>query len=115
MSRLRAGSRTTDLMSFGHVFLTEVALDAVVSPQDLQDIVDQYGEDPAWWPLSRRTAAQDLIDVCAEARDIIAQARELREELRNLGPEAPDCFSDRIVAVALELDPPMDDVVWFRN
>ncbi|PKU25997.1 hypothetical protein [Telmatospirillum siberiense] len=90
-------------------------MDAFVSPQDLQDIVDQYGEDPAWWPASRRTAAQELIDVCAEAREIIAQARELREALRSMGPAAPECFSDRIISVALELDPPMDDVVWLRN
>lgn len=90
-------------------------MDAAVSPQELQDIVDRYGEDPAWWPTSRRAPAQELIDVCAEAQDIIAQARKLREALRGMGLDAPDCFSDYIVNVALELDPPMDDVVWFRN
>jgi hypothetical protein len=90
------------------------ALDAAVSPQDLQDIVDRYGEDPIWWPNACRAPAQELIDVCGEARDIILQARQLREALRSMGPDAPACFSDRVVTVALELDPPMDDVVWFR-
>lgn len=90
-------------------------LDAFVSPQELQDIVDRYGEDPATWPASCRTPAQDLVDVCSEAQAIIAQARQLRRELRNMGPDAPACFSDRIVALALEFDPPTDGVVWLYN
>ena len=90
-------------------------LDANVSPQELQDIVDRYGEDPAAWPASYRAPAQDLIDDCAEARAIIAQAKRLREELRNMGPAAPDCFTDRIVAEALLLDPPNDGSLPFRN
>ena len=90
-------------------------LGAAVSPQELQDIVDRYGEDPLRWPTPYQDSAQELIDDCAEAQAIIAQARQLRFDLRNMGPDAPDCFTDRIVALALELDPPMDDVVWFRN
>ncbi|MDR3440804.1 hypothetical protein [Telmatospirillum sp.] len=90
-------------------------MDIAVSPQELQDIVDRYGEDPAAWPSSYRLSAQELIDDCAEARGIIEQAKRLRCALRDMGPDAPDCFSDRIVALALELDPPMDDVVWFRS
>lgn len=86
-----------------------------MSPQELQDIVDRYGEDPSEWPTVYRVPAQELIDVCAEAKDIIAQARLLRVELRGMGPDAPACFSDHIVALAIELDPPMDNVVWFCN
>lgn len=62
-----------------------------------------------------RVPAQELMDVCAEARDIIIQARELREALRSMGPEAPACFSERIVNLALELDPPMDEIGWLAN
>jgi hypothetical protein len=90
-------------------------LDAAVSPQDLQDIVDRYGEDPATWPLSCRVPAQELIDVCAEAREIIAQARKLRVELRNMGPDAPACFTDHIVSLALDLDPPGNEAIRLRN
>lgn len=86
-----------------------------MSPQELQDIVDRYGEDPEGWPLACRRPAQDLIDVCAEARAIIAQAKQLRIALRNMGPAAPACFTDRIVALALELDPPDENYYWLRN
>ncbi len=90
-------------------------MDAAVSPQELQDIVDRYGEDPVQWPPSCRVPAQELVDVCAEARAIIAQAQQLRVVIRNMGPDAPDCFTDRIVSLAIELDPPLDDIIWFRN
>lgn len=92
-----------------------LALDAIVSPHELQNIVDRYGENPEDWPLACRQPAQDLIDVCAEARDIIAQAKQLRIQLRKMGPAAPACFSDRIVALALELDPPDEEYYWLRN
>jgi hypothetical protein len=93
----------------------KLTLDADVSPQELQDIVDRYGEDPVRWPTTYRVPAQELIDVCAEARAIIVQAQQLRVALRNMGPDAPACFTDRIVTLALELDPPMGEVVWFCN
>jgi hypothetical protein len=87
------------------------ALNVAVSPQELQDIVDRYGEDPAWWPADTRIPAQELIDVSAEARLIVEQARRLRSALLRMGPEAPACFTDRILSVALELDPPLDESI----
>ncbi len=90
-------------------------MNAAVSPQELQDIVDRYGEDPACWPLDCRIPAQELIDVSAEARAIVEQARQLRSALRRMGQEAPVCFTDRIVTVALELDPPLEDIARFGN
>ena len=90
-------------------------LDATVSPQELQDIVDRYGEDPAAWPDSCRGPAQALIDDCEEARAIIAQARKLRVQLQSMGPMAPACFTDQIVSLALDLDPPMEGLFQFRN
>jgi hypothetical protein len=80
----------------------------ILSPQDLQDLVDRCGEDPAAWPDDRRASAEELVDDCAEAQAIIVQARRLRAQLRDLGPTAPACLSERIVALALELDPPSD-------
>ncbi len=90
-------------------------MDAIVSPQQLQEIVDCYGEDPTAWPVGLRRPAQELVDGCAEARAILEQAKKLREQLRDLGPAAPDCFTDRVVAVALELDPPLDFLFRHRN
>jgi hypothetical protein len=86
-----------------------------VSPQELQDLVDRYGEDPDGWPAFYRVPAQELLDDCEEAREIIAQAKRLRAELRAMGPNAPACFTDRIVAEALQLDPPFDDLRWLFN
>ena len=92
-----------------------LVVDAIVSPEDLQDLVDRFGEDPSAWPIEVRGNAEDLIDANSEARDIIAQARRLRRQLRNLGPKAPDCIVDRIVSVALDIDPPIDAVVRLKN
>ena len=87
-----------------------LGLDSIVSPEELQDLVDRYGEDTSASPHQFREPAEELIDECAEARDIIAQARRLRTQLRNMGPRAPSCIVDRIVSIALDCDPPMDDV-----
>ncbi len=92
-----------------------LGLDAIVSPEELQDLVDRFGEDMSAWPNEFREPAEELIDECAEARDIIAQARRLRTQLRNLGPKAPECIVDRIVAIALDYDPPLDELCRFKN
>jgi hypothetical protein len=90
-------------------------MDCRVSPQELQDLVDRFGEDLAAWPTEVRAPAEELLDASVEARAIIAQARRLRQQLRNLGPKAPDCIVDRIVSIALDTDPPLDDVLRLKN
>jgi len=92
-----------------------LGLDTIVSPEELQDLVDRFGEDTSIWPHELREPAEELIDECAEARDIIAQARRLRAQLRSLGPKAPSCIVDRIVAVAIDCDPPIDDICRLKN
>jgi len=91
------------------------ALDAIVSPEELQDLVDRFGEDLTNWPRDLREPAEELIDECAEARAIIIQARRLRDQLRKLGTKAPSCIVDRIVSVALDIDPPVDDPLRLKN
>jgi hypothetical protein len=86
-----------------------------LSPQQLQDIVDRFGEDPAGWPADYRAEARELIDICAEAKAIIAQAKLLRVLLQEMGPLAPACFSDQIIALAMELDPPYDEYMSLPN
>ena len=90
-------------------------LDAIVSPEEFQDLVDRFGEEPSSWPTELREPAEELIDASEEARAIIAQARRLRKQLRNLGPAAPRCIVDRIVAIAVDCDPPMDHVLRLKN
>jgi len=90
-------------------------LDAAVSPEELQDLVDRFGEDLKVWPTEFREPAEELIDASVEARSIIAQARRLRQQLRNMGPKAPTCIVDRIVSVALDSDPPIDAVCRLKN
>ncbi len=90
-------------------------LDTTVSPEELQDLVDRFGEDSSAWPHELREPAEELIDECAEARDIIDQARSLRAQLRRLGPRAPSCIVDRIVSIAIDCDPPMDQRCRLKN
>jgi hypothetical protein len=95
--------------------LDSISLDAIVSPEELQDLVDRLGEDTAAWPLEFRAPAEELLDVSIEARAIIAQARSLRQQLRNMGPKAPRCIVDRIMAIALDYDPPVGDIHHLCN
>ena len=105
-------SRLTSIMDQAdHMF----GLDSIVSPEELQDLVDRFGEDTSAWPNELRAPAEDLIDECAEARDIIDQARQLRQQLRNLGPKAPACIVDRIVTIAIDIDPPLEMICRLRN
>ncbi len=105
-------SRPTSIMDQAyHMF----GLDSIVSPEELQDLVDRFGEDTSAWPHELREPAEELIDECAEARDIIDQARSLRAQLRRLGPRAPSCIVDRIVSIAIDCDPPMDQRCRLKN
>ena len=81
-------------------------MNSSVSPKDLQDLVDRCGEDPIDWPSNWRAPARALVDECEEAQDILDQARRLRNQLGALGLKAPALFADRVVAVALVIDPP---------
>ncbi len=105
-------SRLSSIMdSADHMF----GLDSIVSPEELQDLVDRFGEDTSAWPNELREPAEELIDECAEARDIIDQARSLRAQLRRMGPRAPSCIVDRIVSIAIDCDPPMDQICRLKN
>jgi hypothetical protein len=39
----------------------------------------------------------------------------LRAQLRRLGPRAPSCIVDRIVSIAIDCDPPMDQRCRLKN
>jgi len=80
-----------------------------LSPQELQDIVDRLGEDPAEWPASVAREARQLIEKSDEAQDILDQAARLRLQLMDAGHEAPAFFADQVVALALALDPANPD------
>lgn len=95
--------------------LNATSLDEIVSPEELQDLVDRFGEEPSAWPTEVRAPAEELIDASVEARAIILQARRLRQQLRNMGPKAPSCIVDRIVSVALDADPPIDVILRLPN
>ena len=79
--------------------------------QELQDIVERLGEGLG---EVKPVAEPPVDDSCAEASAILAQAHVLRGMLRKLGPKAPACFTDRIVAAALDLDPVPDPAAIHR-
>ncbi len=77
-----------------------------MSPQDFQDLVDRYGDDMAAWPAGVLPQARGLVRDCEEAQEILEQARALKYRLMDLGGRAPDLFAERVVELALALDPP---------
>ena len=82
------------------------AVEHAFSTNDLQDLVDRLGEDPVDWPTTWRAPVRALVDGCEEAQAILAQAQALRAQLSTLGVRAPQCFADKVLAVALAIDPP---------
>ncbi|OIQ86813.1 hypothetical protein GALL_313210 [mine drainage metagenome] len=77
-----------------------------MSPQEFQDLVDRYGDDLALWPDGVPPQVRALVRDCSEAQEILEQARALKCRLMDLGGQAPHLFADRVVDLALALDPP---------
>lgn len=82
-----------------------------MTPQEFQDLVDRLGEDFQDWPKDVAGEARRLVQACDEAQDILDQAEKLRRQLMDMGHEAPTLFADRVVALAMAMDPPEDDEI----
>jgi len=83
-----------------------------ISLEELQDIVDRLGEELGEEPAT--DAPAPVHDSLGEAEAILAKARAMRAMLRGMGPTAPACFADRIVAAALDVDPVPDPTAIHR-
>jgi hypothetical protein len=69
--------------------------------EEFEDLVDQYGEDLAAWPVDLQEPAAALVHESVRARAAIAQAQMLRQALRGqLRGPAPAGLADRIIAAA---------------
>lgn len=67
--------------------------------ETFEDLVDRLGEDVSAWPSPEREAGTALIAASARAREIVADAARLRQELsRRTPPRAPAGLADRIMA-----------------
>ena len=77
-----------------------------MSPQEFQDLVDRYGDDFSEWPQAVLSQARALVRSSEEAQDILEQAKSLKFMLVDMGSQAPRLFADRVVELALALDPP---------
>lgn len=80
-------------------------LTQTLSVRELRDIVARLGEDLGLKSPPASEAAASAGDSFAEASAILDQVHVLRAMLRSMGPKAPACFTDRIVAAALDVDP----------
>lgn len=69
---------------------------------EFQDILDRFGENPADWPSDRRSSAESLLARSDAARNILAEAKALRQRFNDSGVTAPPGLADRIVAKALD-------------
>lgn len=81
-----------------------------ISLEEVQDIVDRLGEELGEEPDEARTPPDSI----AEADAVLAKAHAMRALLKELGPTPPACFTDRIVAAALEVDPVPDPAAIHR-
>ena len=67
--------------------------------ETFEDLVDRLGEDVSAWPSPAREAGTALIATSAQAREIVADAARLRQELSRHTPlRAPAGLADRIMA-----------------
>lgn len=85
-----------------------------MTPQEFQDLVDRLGEDFQDWPKDVVGEARRLVQASDEAQDILGQAERLRRQLMDLGHQAPNLFADKVVALAMEMDPPEDELPFLN-
>jgi len=71
--------------------------------REFEDLIDRLGEDTSRWPDAQREAAAILLSSSAEAAEVLAQARALREALAGPPVRAPAGLADRIFATASRL------------
>lgn len=86
-----------------------------MTPQEFQDLVDRLGEDIREWPRSAVGQARRLIAASDEAQDILEQAERLRRALTDMDPKAPCLFTEKVVAVAMAMDPPDENGAGILN
>jgi hypothetical protein len=67
---------------------------------EFEDLIDRLGEDMSRWSAGQRLAAEKLIASSSAARELLAQARALRQALAAPPVRAPAALVDRIVAAA---------------
>ncbi|WP_137046414.1 hypothetical protein [Pseudolabrys sp. FHR47] len=73
--------------------------------ETFQDLVDRCGESSAGWPADIRDEAERFLASSADAQDVVAQARMMRELLSQpLAERAPAHLAGRIVALAERMD-----------
>lgn len=73
---------------------------------DFEDQVDRWGEDVSAWPEPSRTQGLALLKASAEAREVLAEAKALREALAaRPAVRAPADLADRILAAARATEP----------
>jgi len=68
--------------------------------REFEDLVDRLGEDTSNWPEAQREAAAGLLASSAEAAEVLARARALRDALAVPPVRAPAGLADRIFAAA---------------
>jgi hypothetical protein len=71
---------------------------------EFEDLIDRLGEDMYRWPEGQRLAAEKLIASSAAAKELLVQARALRQALTAPPVRAPADLVDRIVAAAGKLN-----------
>ena len=72
------------------------ATEPTMSLKAFQDIIDQFGEDPARWPESRRADAAALLDADPAARALVADAAIVRAWLKRRAVKAPGHLAQAI-------------------
>jgi hypothetical protein len=70
---------------------------------EFEDLIDRQGEDISRWPDAQRQRALDLLVSSADARQLLDEARMLRQVLAAPPVRAPAGLADRIVAAASRL------------
>jgi hypothetical protein len=77
-----------------------------MSLADFQELVDRFGDEPDAWPEKIRPVALAFSEESDQAKKILNHAKTIREALTAPPVKAPAGLVDRIVAKALQTDPP---------
>ena len=83
--------------------------------EEFEDLLDRHGDDLAKWPVAERDAGFALLRASQEARDLLEEARDMRDMFGAADQTvAPSGLAERVISSAMQSASLPARKSWFR-